>query len=98
MTDIAASRFYRAIRQFAVTEPEWSSSRIVVQTLPSDRYDLTNVSQRVYGNRDEFLAVMAAAGLTRFDDELKEQQLVLPSKAMLEAIKSAHGFNSGAAR
>lgn len=96
MTDIAASRFYRAIRKFAVNEPVWSPSRLSVQTLPSDRYDLTKVSQRVYGNRDEFLTIMAAAGLTRFDDVLSEQTLILPTKDMLAAIKAETGFSTSA--
>ena len=94
MTDIAASRFYRAVRKFAVNEPVWSSARVIVQTLPSDRYDLTDISQRVYGNRNEFLAVMAAAGLTRFDDVLTERELVLPSKEALAAIKADVGYDS----
>jgi hypothetical protein len=91
---IEASRFYRAIRQFAVTEPVWSPARIVIFTLPNERTDVTLVSQRVYGNRDEFLAVMAAAGLTRFDDLLVEQELVLPNAQQLEAIKQSTGFSS----
>ncbi len=89
---IQASRFYQAIRQFAVNEPVWSPDRIVVFTDPSHRWDLTLVSQQVYGNRDEFLTVMAAAGLTRFDDELTERELVLPSKTRLEQIKQATGY------
>lgn len=95
---IGPSRFYRAVRQFAVTEPVWSAQRIVIYTTPAERYDLTLVSQRVYGNRDEFLAVMAAAGLTRFDDVLTEQELVLPSAQRLAQIKEACGFSSTPAR
>lgn len=95
---IEASKFYRAVREFAVTEPEWSSARLLIQTTPAERWDLTLVSQRAYGNRDEYLAVMAAAGLTRFDDMLKEQVLVLPSRERLEQIKSSTGFKSGAPR
>ncbi|WP_313453360.1 hypothetical protein [Stutzerimonas nitrititolerans] len=95
---IEASKFYRAVREFAVTEPTWSTARLVIQTLPSERRDLTLVSQRVYGNRDEFLAVMAAAGLTRFDDILNEQQLVLPTRERLAQIKQQTGFKSGMQR
>lgn len=95
---IEASQFYRAVREFAVTEPTWSTARLVIQTLPSERWDLTLVSQRAYGNRDEFLAVMAAAGLTRYDEILKEQLLVLPTRERLAQIKAATGYKSGAAR
>ena len=95
---IEASRFYRAVRQFAVTEPVWSVDRIVYFSQPDDRWDVTLVSQKVYGNRDEFLTVMAAAGLTRFDDELTERELILPSKTRLEQIKQATGYVANATR
>lgn len=67
---------------------------MVYQTLPDERWDLTLVSQRVYGNRNEFLAVMAAAGLDRFDQELTERELVLPNAQRLEIIKQDTGFTS----
>lgn len=90
---ISASRFYRAVRQFSVTAPPWAEA-IRYFTLPDERWDLTLVSQRVYGTRDEYLAVMAAAGLDRFDQELTERQLVLPTPQRLEAIKRMTGFVS----
>lgn len=95
---IEASLFYRAVREFAVTEPIWSGARLVIETTPAERWDLTLVSFRAYGNRDEFLAVMAAAGLTRYDDILTEQLLVLPSVARLAEIKAKTGYKSGASR
>lgn len=91
---IEQSRFYRAVRQFAVTAPVWSAERITYDTKPDERYDLTLISQRVYGNRDEALAVMAAAGLDRVDQELSETTLVLPNAAALARIKSETGFTS----
>ncbi len=95
---IEASKFYRAVREFALTEPVFSSARLTVQTLPSERWDLTLVSQRVYNNRDEFLAIMAAAGLTRYDEPLNEQLLVLPSREKLAQIKRETGYSSGVQR
>lgn len=93
-----ASQFYRAVREFAVTTPIWSGARLLIQTTPAERWDLTLVSQRAYGNRDEFLAVMAAAGLTRYDEILNEQLLVLPSRERLAEIKQATGYKSGPMR
>lgn len=90
------SRFYRAVRQFAASSPTWDTTRILVETTPADRFDLTLVSQRVYGTRDEFLAVMAAAGLDRFDQELTERTLVLPNKQRLQMLKDAAGYFSAA--
>lgn len=92
---IPASSFYRAVRQFADTARVWQDA-IRYQTLPDERWDLTLVSQRVYGNRDEYLAVMAAAGLDRFDQELSEQELVLPTAQLLQALKRQTGYRSSA--
>src|SRR5690606_30044485 len=88
------SRFYRAVREFALTAPVWDPTRLVVETTPEDRWDLTLVSERVYGNRYEYLAVMAAAGLDRLDQELTERELVLPSPERLELIKQACNYQS----
>ena len=85
------SRFYRAVRQFATTAPVWADA-IRYHTLPDERWDLTLVAQRVYGSRDEWMAVMAAAGLDRLDQELTERPLTLPTKARLEAIKRETGY------
>ena len=90
------SRFYRAVRQFAETAQAWQQA-IRYQTLPDERWDLTLVSQRVYGNRDEFLAVMASAGLDRLDNELTERILVLPTREQLERFKEQTGYRSSSA-
>lgn len=90
---VSASRFYRAVRQFATTSPVWDATRIVYHTLPDERWDLTLVSQRVYGNRNESLTVMAAAGLDRYNQELSERTLILPSPQRLEAIKRSTGYS-----
>lgn len=92
---IAANKFYRAVREFAVTAPVWEASAIRYFTLPDEQWDVTLVSQRVYGNRNESLAIMAAAGLDRTDQPLTPRMLVLPSAAMLAAIKQRTGYTGG---
>lgn len=91
---IEQSRFYRAVRQLAVSAPAWSADVVRYFPHPDEEYDLTLISQRVYGNRDEYLTVMAAAGLDRFDQPLPMQGIVLPTKAALERIKKQTGFSS----
>lgn len=90
---VPASRFYREVRKFSVTAPVWEDA-IRYFTKPDERWDLTLVAERVYGSRDEYLAVMAAAGLDRLDQELTERDLVLPTPSRLALIKSRTGFQS----
>lgn len=94
---IEASRFYRAVRQFAATRQPWQDA-VRYDTLPDEEWDLTLVSQRVYGNRNEALAVMAAAGLDRMDQQLTQRTLVLPTPIQLEAFKRMTGFASSVQR
>lgn len=91
---IEVSRFYREVRLFATTEPSYSSARQVVRTFPSERYDLTMVARRVYGDPTETLAIMAAAGLPNVDAELIEQNLVLPSIEHLRYLKQKCGLST----
>jgi hypothetical protein len=91
---IEVSRFYREVRLFAVSEPTYSSARQVVRTLPSERYDLSMVARRVYGDPAETLAIMAAAGLPNVDAELKEQNLVLPTPEHLRYLKQKCGLST----
>lgn len=90
---VPASRFYREVRQYSLTAPVWDTA-IRYFTKPDEKWDLTLVSQRVYGNRDEYLAVMAAAGLDRMDQPLTERELVLPSVERLNMIKARTGYVS----
>ena len=88
---IPEARFYQAIRKFAAqTKPYETAVRY--WTVPDEAYDLTLVSQRVYGNRHEYLAVMAAAGLDRMDQELTPRTLVLPTASKLKEIKKVCGY------
>lgn len=90
---VIESRFYREVRQFALTAPSWEPA-IRYFTKPDERWDLTLVAERVYGDREEYLAVMAAAGLDRLDQELTEREIVLPLPERLALIKSRTGFST----
>ena len=89
----AARNFYREIRKFAERTKSWDI-HISYETKPDEAYDLTLVSQRVYGRRDEFLTIMAAAGLDMVDQALPQKRLTLPTEAQLYAIKRSAGFES----
>lgn len=90
-----AANFYKAVRTFSATRETWHDA-IRYDVKPDEEYNLPLVSQRVYGNRDESLAVMAAAGLDRFDQKLTQRTIILPTHAQLEAIKQQTGFTSTA--
>lgn len=90
----AAKSFYREVRKFAESAKPWDATAIFYETKPDEMYDLTLVSQRVYGRRDEFLAVMAAAGLDTVDQPLLQKRIVLPNEGKLIDIKRRSGFES----
>ena len=90
----AAKSFYREVRKFAESTKPWDATAIFYETKPDEAFDLTLVSQRVYGRRDEFLAVMAAAGLDTVDQPLPQKRIVLPNEGQLYAIKRRTGFES----
>ncbi len=90
---LAANRFYRLVRDFAVTTKPWQTA-IRYDTLPDEEWDVTLVSQRVYGSRTEYLAVMAAAGLDRVEQALTVRRLVLPTAAQLAALKQLAGYQA----
>lgn len=89
----AAKSFYRDVRAFSERTKPWQSA-IFYDTQPDEQWDLTLVSARVYGRRDEYLAVMAAAGLDMVDQPLTQRRLVLPTENQLNAIKRRTGFES----
>lgn len=90
----AAKSFYREVRTFAEQAKAWDSNVIFYETLPDEALDLSLVSSRVYGRRDEYLAVMAAAGLDTFDQPLPQRRICLPNEGALIAIKRRTGFES----
>ena len=90
----AARDFYDAVRLFAQHAKPWDTTAIWYDILPDERWDLSLISQRVYGRRDEFLAVMAAAGHDLVDVPLTQRRIVLPNEATLYSMKRRAGFES----
>lgn len=95
---VAARDFYRSVRQFAQRARDWDAGVLWHEVAPDEAWDLTLVSERVYGRRDEYLAVMAAAGLDSVDMPLTQQRIALPGEAQLFNIKRRTGFESLADR
>ena len=90
---VSIAIFYRQVRDFVEKTPVWGRA-IRYQTKPDERFDMTLISRRVYGRPDEFLTVMAAAGLDAVEQALPEQLLILPTEAQLSAIKTSSRFGS----
>lgn len=90
---VSAAELVRRVIDFAQRQPEWAEC-VVYETRRDERWDLTLVSQRVYGNRSEFLVVMAAAGLDSVEQELTERTIVLPTARQLAAMKTRAGFSN----
>lgn len=91
IADQARNRLFVLVRDFAMQTPAWGDA-IRYQTMPDERFDLTLVSQRVYGRRTEAFVIQAAAGLDSPELELSERLLVLPTAAQLRAMKIKAGY------
>lgn len=91
IADQASNRLFVTVRDFALETPEWGTA-IRYFTQPDERLDLTLVSYRVYGSREESLVIQAAAGLDSPEYELIEQMLVLPTIEQLRGMRRAAGF------
>jgi hypothetical protein len=89
--------FYRLVRDFSLSVAPWDPAAVYHEVMPDERWDLTLVSRRVYGQPDEYLAVMAAAGLDSVDQPLDALRLTLPSPGKLREFKRAARFESRAA-
>jgi hypothetical protein len=90
---VATAIFYRQVRDFVAKIPVWGMA-IRYQTKPDERFDMTLISRRIYGRPDEFLVVMAAAGLDSVEQELPEQLLVLPTESQLLTLKTVARFGN----
>ena len=89
---IGLSKYYRAVRKFAVTVPSWGIA-IRHDVLPDEIYDLTLICRRVYGNSTETLTVMAAAGLDRLDQALVVgTTITLPTASQISQLKAQTGY------
>lgn len=87
----ACASFYRLVRDFSQRTRPWDVA-VRYQTKPDERSNLPLVSHRVYGRRDEYLAVMAAAGLDSVEQVMDERVLTLPTDDQLRAFKESAGF------
>ena len=92
-----ARAFWQAVRSFALRAASrpWLDA-LVYDTQPDERTDATLISARVYGRRDEYLAVMAAAGVSTTAEPITERRLYLPTESRLSELKRATGFESRA--
>lgn len=91
----AAAAFYREVRKFAEFATGWQTNVIFHETLPDESSDFTLVSQRVYGRRDEYLCVMAVAGIDTVDQSIPAgRRLNFPNEEKLIEIKRRVGFES----
>lgn len=90
----AAWAFYRAVRQWAL-QIKPNQSALWHETTPDEQWDITLVSERVYGRRDEHLVVMAVAGMDTVDQALPVGlRLAFPHEQALYALKRRTGFES----
>lgn len=93
----AAGRFYRACRDFAANIKVWETA-LWHEILPDEEYDHTLISARLYGRRDEYLAVQAAVGIDAADQPLPVgRRVAFPTEGQLLSIKRRTGFESIAA-
>jgi hypothetical protein len=90
-SEIATAAFVRAIRKFALQTQAWETA-LRYYTKPDERYDLSLVAMRAYGDRSLFVVPFAAAGLDTFEQVLPEQQLVMPTAAQLATLKKQTGY------
>ncbi len=87
----AAAELVRRVREFSQTQPLWAEC-IVYETKPDEAYNIPLASQRVYGRRTEYLAILAAAGLDSVEQALTPRTLLLPTDRQLAVIKGLAGF------
>jgi hypothetical protein len=87
----AAGNFYRMVRDFAQRQKPWAEC-ILYRTLPDEKLDITLAARRVYGTPDEFLTIMAAAGMDSVEQEMPEQDLILPTARQLLELKALAGI------
>lgn len=89
----AARVFFKKVANYVQNAKSWDN--VVSYEIKPDEYvDATLISRRVYGNSDEFLTILACAGMDSFDDGFKQGVLVLPNAAQLAKLKREAGFES----
>jgi len=89
----AAKDFYKEVKAFCERIKPWQTALHYDITI-DEKWDITLISRRVYGNPHEVLAIMAAAGLDMLDQELKQKRIALPTASQLYKIKRRTGYES----
>lgn len=89
----AARSFWREVQAWVAAVKPWDSV-IYYDIKPDERHDFTLVSQRVYGRRCEYLAVMASAGVDSVDEPMEQKRIALPNEEQLRQLKFRSGFES----
>jgi hypothetical protein len=89
----SAKSFWKEIRKFSEQTKPWETA-LYHDVTPDEVYDATLASRRVYGRPDEFIAIMAAAGVDLPDQPLPYKKLVLPDESKLYELKVKTGFES----
>lgn len=85
------ARFLALMRKFA-QNTRFGTRHIRHDVTQDERTDLTLVAFRVYGDREEWLAIQGAAGLDTPENPLESQTLILPSVEDLQALKRQAGL------
>mgnify|MGYP005760488617 CR=1 FL=1 len=94
----AQRAFYQQIHAFSENAKTWHPNVIWYETKPDEMWDITLVSERVYYRRDEYLVVLAAAGLSSVEQPLPQIRIALPDEGTLYSIKRRCNFESIADR
>lgn len=89
----AAKAFWRAVQDWVASVKPWDVA-IYYDIKPDERWDVTLISERVYGRRCEFVAIMAAAGVSNVDEPMEQKQITLPNEGQLRQLKFKSGFES----
>lgn len=88
---IQKARFLVLMRKFA-QNTRFGTRHIRHDVTEDEKTDLTLVAYRVYGDRNEWLAIQGAAGLDTPENPLLTQTLILPSIEDLQALKRQAGL------
>lgn len=89
----AAKVFWKSVQEWAASVRQWDQV-ISYDIKPDERWDVTLISQRVYGRRCEYIAVMAAAGVSYVDSPIEQKTIKLPTEEQLRKLKFLSGFES----
>lgn len=92
----AAKRFFKEVKIFSENAKGWDTDVIWHEVRPDEVLDPTLIAQRVYKRRDEFLAVMAAAGIDSVDQAIEQKTIALPSFTKLISLKHQTGLETEA--